>query len=193
MVLLWWKVLLLSSRFQGYKPYRLIFCSWFLLVRFKDGACLDLADAFNGLMAIPNHRFTCSSGVVVSETREFQKFGSRGREAFRTLFYCSRISAAVGESKIKDSFECYGKEGCFDHGERKKRSINLLSESFRHRYGLCYLLVWVWVWGAWSGVLQISYNKEPSLILMRIPVPVDAATGLAQWMQLSGSGTSKVA
>ena len=61
--------------FKGIKPYRLIFCFMvFIGAILKMGLVWDLADAFNGAMAIPNLiGLLALSGVVVSETREFQK------------------------------------------------------------------------------------------------------------------------
>ncbi len=65
--------------FKGIKPYRIFFC---FVVFFGAISQLDLvwniADTFNGAMAIPNLiALLALSGVVVSETKDFQKIRAR--------------------------------------------------------------------------------------------------------------------
>ncbi len=61
--------------FKGIKPYRMLFCLMiFVGAVLKIGLVWDIADAFNGAMAIPNLvGLLALSSIVVSETREFQK------------------------------------------------------------------------------------------------------------------------
>jgi AGCS family alanine or glycine:cation symporter len=60
---------------KGLKPYRIIFsiCAFFGSI-LKLGLVWDIADTFNGAMAIPNLiALLLLSGVVAAETKEFKK------------------------------------------------------------------------------------------------------------------------
>jgi len=61
--------------YKGIKPYRRLFClAVFLGAVLKIGMVWDIADTFNGAMAIPNLiALLVLSGVVVSESGEFQR------------------------------------------------------------------------------------------------------------------------
>jgi AGCS family alanine or glycine:cation symporter len=61
--------------YKGIKPYRRIFCpAVFIGAVLKIGMVWDIADTFNGAMAIPNLiALLVLSGVVVSENGEFQR------------------------------------------------------------------------------------------------------------------------
>lgn len=71
--------------FKGIKIYRVIFCFMvFVGAVLKIGLVWDIADAFNGAMAIPNLiALLVLSGVVVSETREFKRI--RAQEEGRLI------------------------------------------------------------------------------------------------------------
>lgn len=60
---------------KGLLPYRVVFCcSAFLGAVLKLGMVWDIADTFNGAMAIPNLiALLALSGVIVSETRDFKR------------------------------------------------------------------------------------------------------------------------
>ncbi len=61
--------------FKGLKPYRFLFCLMvFVGAILKIGLVWDIADTFNGAMAIPNLiGLLALSGIVVAETKEFQR------------------------------------------------------------------------------------------------------------------------
>lgn len=61
--------------FKGIKPYRFAYCFMILIGAVLNiGIVWDIADIFNGAMAVPNLiALLALSGVVVKETKDFQK------------------------------------------------------------------------------------------------------------------------
>jgi AGCS family alanine or glycine:cation symporter len=61
--------------YRGIKPYRFVYCFMILVGAVLNiGIVWDIADIFNGAMAVPNLiALLALSGVVVKETKDFQK------------------------------------------------------------------------------------------------------------------------